>query len=567
MVVSAATQPPSTYLLWKRFSFPSDRGSYDAVAVPDWVANQLNATYSTILGLMMVHFWSIVVGLIVFFFLRKHKMKPYELHPLAPTLWNKRADLIDSMIETFTFAKAQWRHFWVGVLLLLILAAWVGQTAMGILVPPLIILGSAAPVNPSSIYLPNIVGRDDFLTAATVFALEVPSALRALGSTVAANDDLTKKVRVSQPKSLGKSAGGDDMFQLDYGYTATGADFGLQHFPDLTLKVSGSCFTDYSFLTGTTNTTTDDGAGRIKIYTVDDYQFLGDQTASASLFDGRQPTAQFFTGDAGPGAVVGRPSNTTWVVVVSSVGRQSFSTSTDPWYLTEPSDPNDVAQNKVKHGRPALSCWQDDVWSYRGVNSNVIGLTSDILPGLALPENLQTIIADRLYQPMIYTVGSHLQTSSLLSATTATGEIFDAGSSTMFRDMQRLVLAAYIATTNMLTDTTLYPTDAATHVPNMQRDDSGQVLDGIGDFVVWNADVSALSVKLLIVIPSVFVGIWALAIVLLYWTPVGVVNALDSNNMHQELTNHHQDAVVRYHASKGAIDQLIAFFQTQNTRE
>jgi hypothetical protein len=542
MVVSSANQPPDSYQKWVRFSYPTESGSWDAVAVPNWVANQLNAAYSTIINLTMVHFWSIIIGVIIYYRLRKRQMKPHALHPLAPTLWNKRADLIDSMIETYAFTKSR-RHVWVVGVLLLVFIAWVGQTAMGILVPPLIIIGNAAPVNPEVIYIPDTDSQEPAVAAAR-FALEALPALRALGSAQVASPALRHRVGVSPTTSLGKTNAGEEILRIDYAYNVTGADLGVQRYPELTMYISGSCATEYGWFQGTV-----DDSG-----TLVDYYTVFDENVTVSVFDGRQPTALFRLADP-PTKGMFDDSNQTWAMVVSSIERKSFSAGTDPWYLTEVQNTPTGATNVVKRGRPALSCWEDNWWSYKGAQSTTFKLTGDALPGLAIPDNLQLVLADRLSFPMIYEIGRHLQTSALVSATTAIDQIFDAGASSIRTDFERLVLAAFIGTTNVLTDTTLYPAGSERNVPRVQnfaRDASGQIKDGVGAFVIFTPDASSLSVTLIIAIPCLFVGVWLLAMILLYWSPVRIVNALDSNNMHQELVQNHTHATIHYDKKSGA---------------
>lgn len=544
MVVSTAKQLPATYQLWRRFSFPTKHGSVSAVAVPNWVANQLNAAYATMISLMMIHFWSIVIGAVVYFFLRKNKLKIHGLHGLAPALWNKRADLLDSMMETFNYARDDWKTLWLYGLLVLILVAWVGQTAMGILVPPLIIAGYAAPVDPNAIYIPEDTIEDDSVVA-TRFALEVPWALRALGSANLENEDVSKKVRVSHAVQLGERDNGEKILRIDYGYRVTGTDFGLQHHTDLALDVTGSCVTEYGWLQRT------DVVPSTQVL-VDSYQvFDNPSLVQISLSQGLQPVAFFYLGSNTNGTL--DTSNATWAVLISSVNRTSFSPGADPWYLTNPG--TSEAAYTVRNARPALSCWQDDVWSYKGRNTTVVELGPVDFPSLALSEGLQTIFARYLTEPMIRQVGSRLGASALLSSTTSVGQIFDAASSSIHNDLERLVLAAYIATTNILTDSTLYPAGADRDVPNAALGD-GQILDGLADFVVWTSEATALSLSVIIAIPSVLVGIWVLAILMLYWTPVKIVNGLDSNDMYEKLRDTHPGAVLVYDEKEGGAWKL-----------
>ncbi|KAI1378592.1 hypothetical protein F4677DRAFT_465745 [Hypoxylon crocopeplum] len=526
MVVSTAKQLDSTYQLWKRFTYPSPNGPTDAIAVPKLVGDQLNSTYSVIIEMALVHVWSILFGIVLYLYMRRRGMDVSKLSPLAPTIWNKRADLVDLIRETVTFSATNWRSPAVPLFLLLVLVAWVGQTATGILVPPHILLGNAAPVNPEAIYVPDS-SNEGLVSSATLFPLEVPRFIRALGST-AVDEELRQKVNVSAANSVGQTSDGQDILRIDYSYRATGVDFGLQRFPDLTLNVAGSCITDYGWFIFTRLTISDNVA-----VAVDYYDVFG-LVETVSLFDGREPVARFYLGNFTQGTLA--TSNATWAAVVSSVNRTSFSPGTDPWYLTGPAlESATGAQYAVRTARPVLSCWQDDVWSYQGHNSTIDALTSNALPGLELSDSLQIVLNSILGSPMIEAVGQHLQASALQSTLTASAQVFDAEVSSVHNDLERLVQAAYVATVNCLTDLTLYPTGAERQLRNIARGPSGQIEDGVAEFVVWSPDVTAVSTVVVIIIPTVFLGAWLVAIVLLYWTPVKAVTALDSNVLQQRL--------------------------------
>lgn len=529
MVVSTAKQLDSTYLLWQRFTYPSENGPRDAVAVPSWVGDQLNAAYALIIEMTVVHLWSIIIGLAIYFYMQRHQMEPSNFSPMVPTIWNKRADLLDSIIETVTSPRDGWKTPRGVLLLLLILAAWIGQMATGVIVPPLIILDHAAPVNPDAIYVPD---RSDgrFSALAALFDLEAPRMLRALGS-IAVDDEIRKRVDLSPAKPEGTTDDGEDILRFDYKYNATGTDFGLQQSQDLTLNVEGSCVTEY----GWHNQTERRISGRTPF--VVDYYIVFEELIDASLFDGRQPSARFLIrNETLKGSLVS--SNATWAIVVSSVNRTSFSPGTDPWYLTGTGIETETgAEYQVMPARPVLSCWEDNVWSYEGRNSTVEFLTSGELPGLKLSPGLGDIFTSILGSPMIQRVGQHLQASALASATTANGQLFNARGSSIYTDLERLVQTAFVVTVNTLTDLTLYPAGADRELTNTALDASGQVQDGVADFVVWSPDVAALSVLVIIVVPSLFIGTWLLAAILLYWTPIRAVNRLDSNQEHQNLND------------------------------
>ncbi|KAI1088099.1 hypothetical protein F5B19DRAFT_496703 [Rostrohypoxylon terebratum] len=530
MVVSTANQLSSTYNLWQRFTFPSKTGPRDAVAVPRSVADQLNSAYTLIIDMALVQFLTILFAVSLYFYMRRFdpRDRVTKLSPLAPTIWNKRSDLVDLIMETGT-NKENWKNPNITLLLILFLILWVGVKATGVLVPPLLLLSNAAPVNPDAIYSPDRSAHTDPATAA-LFPLEVPRFIRALGSTV--DQEIRKQVNVSQAKTIGETSNGEDILQIDYSYNATGADFGLQKYPELVLKVVGSCVTEYGWF----NQTVPVAYGN-KIIALDYYNLWGVREESSSwdssLFDGRQPVASFFAQGATAGALP--LSNGTWAAIVSSVNRTSFSPGTDPWYLTGPAPTGSDAPYMVLPKRPALSCWEDNIWSYKGHNTSVDDLSSTALPGFEISKDLQDIFLLTLGSPVVSAVGQHLQSSALLSTTSASDQVFDASSSSVHNDLERLIQAAYVATVNVLTDLTLYPVGASRIVPNAAQSDSGQTKDGVADFVVWGPDIKTLSTLVLIAVPTVFVGLWLLALILMYYTPVKIVTALDSSDLQVKL--------------------------------
>ena len=535
MVFSNAKQPADSYRLWTRFRFPIGDGSRDAVAVPKKVADQLNAAFSVMLAFIMVHFWTVVVGLALFFYLRRKKNKLQDLHPLAVTFWNARADLIDTVWEIAGEAQAKVETLWAPALLFLIVALWVGQTAMGILVPPLLLCGNAAPANPESLYMPT-GDQTDLPSIAKRVALEIPWAFRALGVAEVDNDELRKNVQVSEAISLGTdNDSGGDVLRVDYHYNITAADFGLQRSAGFTLYVSGACVTDYSWYLGTG--TEDNGKAQ---YLTDVYQVY-DDPHEVSVLDGLQPMAFFFDSPNPPPQDSG---NASWAVLASTVNRTSFTSSHDPWYLTGPvqnQSNSDAPAYSVQPGRPALSCWENDVWSYGGRNATITSLET---LGLPSPSGITDILVNYFSVPMIRVVGSRLGVSSLQSSTTAIDGSFDAGASSLQKDLERLVLATYIASTNVFTDTTLFPRAAESQLRNELRDESGQVPDATADFVVYTQDAAVVDIVVLIAIPTVLVAVWLCSMWLMYFSPVRVVRALEGGDVLAQVKDADPDAAL-----------------------
>lgn len=128
-----------------------------------------------------------------------------------------------------------------------------------------------------------------------------------------------------------------------------------------------------------------------------------------------------------------------------------------------------------------------------------------------MPLGLQTILADFLGEPMLVTLGSYLRMTALKSSFTAVSNEFDANSSTIHTDLQRLVFASYIATVNIFTETTLFQSGSS--IINDIRPD-GNLLPGVSDFVIFSNNVVTLSIKSLIVVPALALLFWIIALTL-----------------------------------------------------
>lgn len=147
-----------------------------------------------------------------------------------------------------------------------------------------------------------------------------------------------------------------------------------------------------------------------------------------------------------------------------------------------------------------MSCWQNDVWSYKGHNSTISALNT--IPGMNIASALHNLLITFLGTPKIVSLGTRLGPSALLSSSTALGETFDVTSSSVHDDLERLVFAAYIATVNTLTDSTQFPVNRY-NVSNIALESDGTTKFGVTEFVVWSINVTTLAILPIIFIPSV----------------------------------------------------------------
>ena len=506
---------------------PTSRGTSDAVAVEAWVGHELNSAYTFLLEHIVLLTWGLLV-----FFGSVLSWRIYEKkHPhttITKELWAKRSSPYGMLKLTVKrLVKPKHRIWLIFLWIFLSLAFLVAKYAIPIVFARYIIIDQAAPVSAEAISFPTYSGIGgstaiDPRSILEIFALEVPSAIRALGGVDSVNNTVSgsPQVYIDQPESLDPDPlSGDPNQRIGYRYNVTGLDFGLQHYPDLILSVEGSCQTDYTWSGDPIQSASDPTFFQ-------DLYYLFNQTSiteTVSLDDGPSPVARFFVGTNGGN---GPKSNQTWAALISSVNRTSYYGSFDPWYLTVPNTNPDGPPLRVKQGRPALSCWQNDVWSYRGSSSSVTDLNSKNLPGLELSIATQDIFAHFLGSPKIPVLGTRLGVQALKSASTSYYNVFNASTSSLYSDLERLVFASYVGTVNTLTETTLFAKDS-----NVKNDvlniDNGSIPPGIDEFVIWSPDVITLSVKSLIIIPVLSASLWLIALAV-FFLPLPEIVALSA---------------------------------------
>ncbi|KAL1608483.1 hypothetical protein SLS60_003425 [Paraconiothyrium brasiliense] len=387
-------------------------------------------------------------------------------------------------------------------------------------VPALIVrtmvLGHGAPVNPNSIYVPlsTLVTHE---TAFLLNAIAVPSALRAAGSVQSTDLSMyDNKVRIDNPVKLsGRPDIGDGEYvsQHGYRYEVTAKDFGSQRYTGLTLHVEGLCTTEYGWHSDSSTT---DGKESYCLWSNCSMPF------TVSVHDSPIPVAVFKTKFS---STTGNPErlNHSFAMIVSSAEHTSYSEGKNPFYLTGSNYTENGSNHvyRVKKGRPILSCWQSDTWSYRNQQSAVKGLSSIITD---FPEALEAILVNYLSLPMITELGVRLGQSTLLSARSSLGNNFYAAGANIHADLTHLVLASYVATKNILTDTALLKSDNATDmgIPNLLDDEQQK---DVAIFVLYSKDISALSLTVLISVPIVVAFMFVIAYIVTShsWFPWYVV--------------------------------------------
>ena len=462
----------STYLLWKQFSMPTQNGTRHAISVSSEDGKKLLSAYTLMVDLIIMQLWTLAVLIAI----SAHIRKPHSpnIGAASAAIWNSQGSpfTVMKLMAKYLLLVKKWHDRLYIVVWMLAAAVLIAATyVLSIGVPRFLLLGNAAPVNPKSIYIPEVLQGAGWKSQYEAFALKVPASLRAAGSVDSAT---LQKVTVRIPPVSSGVHG--SIKQVNYAYEITAAEFGLQHAAGLVLSVEGSCITEYGWLNSSTQ------QGNI---TIDTYNFADSTnqtfTTTLSLYDGRQPIAYFYLGPE-----VKPKTNTSFVIAVSSAGRYSFSEGTDPLYATNKTYDKDLNERGINQAvmaeRPLLSCWENDVWSYHGQKGAVSQLPS--LPNLNMPGGLAKHFNQSLGIPMILTLGPMLGSGALQSASTTLGQIIDASSASMESDLRRLVTASYIASRNIFTDTTTINRNLATLDNGAINPKTSDLYTGTADFIV-----------------------------------------------------------------------------------
>ena len=251
-------------------------------------------------------------------------------------------------------------------------ALTIGNILAGILVPVQLFMGNVAPAAKDMIFYPNVSysTRTDDTSAgfAKLNTLKAPSALRALGSIEGSDVTVRKRVYLdSIPPQGGQTA--HLWVGRSYSYHVTGVDMGLQSDPKLTLKIKGSCQTDYTWLVDSTDK-------------ADVYRLFGGNNTFTVLHQADvnvPPMVNFFLNNQD---ILVQSSNISYALIIKVAGRYSHTPGQDPWYATEKARGDSSLPYQVQRGRPVLHCWEDRTWHLN--SKDVEGSKLNTLTGLKL---------------------------------------------------------------------------------------------------------------------------------------------------------------------------------------
>ena len=119
---------------------------------------------------------------------------------------------------------------------------------------------------------------------------------------------------------------------------------------------------------------------------------------------------------------------------------------------------------EIKSGRPPLACVEQNMWSYglweNGTLTNLLrenGTNPKDWAPVVIPEGIKVILEARFQYSMVVKIGKSYGAGILKSAaaTLPPDYVLDAASWEAKKDIERIVLAAYLATKNIFRDTGL----------------------------------------------------------------------------------------------------------------
>lgn len=374
----------------------------------------------------------------------------------------------------------------------------VGGIFAGVVVPANLELGNVAPANPQSVFfaIPDLNNIEQQWVAERVRA---PSAQRAVGVVEYAKNQLRERVTFSISEDQVTS----------YQFNVTGVDFGLQlkDARNFMLKTEGGCSFDNEAYKGTDTEVYRD------LYTIYGTNYTLNTFSDANV--GGKMIMPRLAGDSDIAEIYNNPNGARlrYYILPDTVGRYSHTKSSDPWYLTEPSPEIDVEYGFPPHfistGRPPLSCWHQDTWSYKGKEVNLFDL--DQL-GLDVPKTItDELFRHRFTTPMIFDIGSSLGSSILVMSASSSYGLLDAKAGSYAADLERLVLASYIATQDVLRDTVMTQFSPDIGIFNSALDPAtGKPKEGVEKFVVFSTKVKALSLRVLISVPVIYASLYIL---------------------------------------------------------
>ncbi|RPB26594.1 hypothetical protein L211DRAFT_774857, partial [Terfezia boudieri ATCC MYA-4762] len=390
-----------------------------------------------------------------------------------------------------------------------------------------LVVANAAQANPDAVFYPDFDTSNQNLlvnslpnTIVDAFKGLTPQAISQASARVTnAGERLWHRIQYN-----GNGTGA----QFDYQYTLTGYEMGLRDAPGLNFTVRGTCATYHK----------SDGiiADKFKnppsptlpetFEEVDTYPFYGNYSWSNRVYLSREnytvPWAYFMNEFDNKTLMQNvQYGGYTFMIVPHTAWRQSKQPNPqpDPWYATEES-PAFVAgkifnpEYRIKRGRPALRCTQNDTYTYNGHKVYHVDNLSK-LPGLKLsPFISQAVFGREFGSPVFSKILGNLPFGTLASTPyfVPNERRLDATRVSLNDDFRELVGMSFVYSREVVRNTVLlYSTLKGRNYPDFKNAAKGYGGPAKNaDFFLEGTEVAALSVFVIIVTPCCCAFLWLL---------------------------------------------------------
>ncbi|RYP32763.1 hypothetical protein DL768_011127 [Monosporascus sp. mg162] len=532
-MASLFTPDERPYLLHRPFYVPTDTGNIWAIAFSNRSGAVVTAALSICIALIALCLWDLVRVVALLF----ESSPSCRRFVAQATIWNCPDPWVAfRQLATHSYLcipppKARrffpgWRDALFGfIFAIAALATFGGSAALGTFLPALIQFGTLAPPRPSAIFYPARSAPDDPAGILLTRSLLAPMARRAFANAEIASLELQSRLKTEfhETRTTNQSEPG---VRFAYNYSVTGVDLGLQFGSDLTYAVYGSCETAYEWSLDYPGEQDSDVyqlwglPGRV--YYVPIHPYSIQRAPSLGVYSHPYADEQFF-----------ESGNVSFAVIPETAYRNSITEGSDVWYVTETNNSTNSsniagfnAGFRIRRHRPALSCWQLDNWNYRG---QTVYSASDLanIPDIKIPVVLLNVLESALGVSKFAQLCDMLGDSILSSQSASENGVIDANRSSLESSMTLLALASYIASRNILVETTQFGYFQGW--PNLLRGLDGSPVDGADGFVISRPDVQTFSMVGIIVLTALVAASLLLRFVV-YPLVTYLFQRADSNN-------------------------------------
>ncbi|CAM1509668.1 Fc.00g000030.m01.CDS01 [Cosmosporella sp. VM-42] len=497
------TRPRSdTYQTGTIFTLPVNGTGYESIALNKATASAVLVLYAVLIQFLFALLWQITIEVLVGFLKADTRVRLVGIVALynCQDPWSALFAMVSYVKGVFHKIRersgiATYADFLRAVGFLSLAVSFCGVSlGISIRYPLWLELEGAAPVHPASVFLPD-TGKLDGIQVLRLSSILRPAILRAMGSAEAA--DMNSK-RSEFDYSYDTTSN-----HIDYRYDIDATDFGLQTHLGLTQRVRGSCDLNYTWLHAS-----DPRSERDIYYLWGDENHALQQPGNAFPSGWKLAILSSIKFGETPG---GREAN--FALFLSSTTVGSISASLDPWYATElvselPTEVRDTYGDtpfRIKPGRPVLVCSQETVYELDG-KEYVLADFVDNDDNKVLPEGITAILTFNFPTPQIARLVSFGGALALSAAVgSSISQLIDAEKASLNRDMERLVLAAYLSSKTAFRDAALMGREDTRGYPNFMLNPRKEVKEGGKDFFMRTDTVAAFRLDLLVTAPTLIV--------------------------------------------------------------